>query len=359
MPVDLRTRRLAQLAVRRCVLAKPGHKICISGGAEAIPFMVELYKEIILQKAIPITKVHLPGVSDFFFKYATKDQLEHFPEYWFDTIKQCQGYISIDTESNTKELSSCDPEKINTRVRSLHKISTYICDERDKIKRTTIAYPCLALAQDAEMSLTEYEDFVYGATIGVDWEKLGKLMRKVSSKFREGSRVHLIGENVDLKFRVHGDKVCSDIDMDNMPAGEVFMAPFRESLDGWIKFEYPSTKFGKEITDIYLKFEKGRVVESKATKNEDFLKSCLNIDENASFVGEFGIGMNPKVTNYTNNLLFDEKMGGTIHLALGMAYKENGGGNDSALHWDLVKSMKNAKIVVDGKIIQENAVWKL
>jgi aminopeptidase len=216
----------------------------------------------------------------------------------------------------------------------------------------------LALAQDAEMSLTEYENFVYGACLQ-DWGKIDKTMKKLLSKFKAGSDVYLVGDGVDLKFKVHGEKAISDIDFDNMPAGEVFMAPFRESMNGWIKFDYNSVRSGKEVCDIYLKFENGKVVESKASKNEEFLKQMLATDENASYVGEFGIGCNPKVTKYTNNLLFDEKFGGTIHLALGMAYKDNGGGNDSAIHWDIVKSMKRAKLVVGGKVIQENGVWRL
>jgi aminopeptidase len=358
MPLDLRTRKLAQLAVRKCIVTMPGNKVILSGGSEAIPFLIELYKEVILQKAIPILKIGLPEVNDFFFKNATKEQLENFPEYWFDTIKQSQGYIGIDTESNTRELSNCDSKKMTIRGKVMHKISDYICNERDKIKRCTIAYPCQAMAQDAEMSLTEYENFVYGATIGVNWKKISNLMKKILARFKEGSEVQLIGEGINLKFKVHGDKAATDLDFDNMPAGEVFMAPLRESLNGWVKFEYSSIRSGKEVEDIFLRFEMGKVVESKASKNEDFLKECLATDINSSYVGEFGIGMNPKITQYTNNLLFDEKMGGTIHLALGMAYKENGGGNDSSIHWDLVKDMKKAKIIVDGKILQENSKWK-
>lgn len=356
--MDPRTRKLAQLAVREGIKVKPGHKVIISGGSESIPFLVELYKELILQKAIPIVRVGLPEVNDFFYKYATKEQLEHFPEYWFDTIKQANGYIGIDTELNTRELSNCDSKKMSTRGKVTHKISEYVCNERDKIKRCTIAYPCLALAQEAEMSFTEYENFVYEACLQ-DWNKLKKIMTKILSKFKKNSSVHLIGEGVDLKMKVHGELAKSDLDFDNMPAGEIFMAPVRESLNGWIKFDYNSIKEGKEVSDIYLKFENGKVVESKASKNEDFLKEMLVTDENASYAGELGIGCNPKVTKYTNNLLFDEKIGGTIHLALGMAYKDNGGGNDSAIHWDIVKSMKKAKMIVDGKVIQENGEWKL
>lgn len=359
LATDIRTRKLAQLAVRKGVNAKPGHKIIISGGSEAIPFLVELYKEIILQKAIPIVKIGLPDINDFFYKYATKEQLEHFPDYWFDTIKQANGYIGISSELNSRETANCDSKKMASRGKIMHKISEYVCNEKDKIKRCTIAYPCHALAQDAEMSLTEYEKFVYDATIGVDWTKMNKLMKKVLSRFKENSEVSLIGENIDLKFKVHGEKAISDIDFDNMPAGEVFMAPIRESANGWIKFDYPSIENGKEVSGIYLKFKNGKAFEIKAEKNEEFLKEKLSIDENASHIGEFGIGMNPKITKYTNNLLFDEKIGGTIHLAMGMAYKDNGGGNDSSIHWDIVKSMKKAKMVVDGKVVQENGEWKL
>lgn len=358
MPTDQRTRKLAQLAVRKCVNTKPGKNIIISGSSEAVPFLVELYKEIILQKANPIVRVNLPDINDFFYKFASKEQIEKFPDYWFDTVKQAQGYIGIDTERNTRELSSCDSKKMTARTKVIHPISDYVCNEKSKIKRCTIAYPCLALAQEAEMSLTEYENFVYGACLQ-DWTKLEKIMKKALSKFKEGSVVHLLGQGVDLKMKVHGKLAKSDLDFDNMPAGEIFMAPIRESLNGWIEFDYPSVRNGKEVRDIFLKFKEGKVIEARATKNEDFLKEMLATDDNSSYVGELGIGCNPKITKYTNNLLFDEKIGGTIHLALGMAYKENGGGNDSAIHWDIVKSMKKAKLIVEGKTVQQDGKWKI
>ena len=137
------------------------------------------------------------------------------------------------------------------------------------------------------------------------------------------------------------------------------MAPVRNSLNGWIKFEYPAIRDGKEVTDIKLVFKNGKVIEFDASKNKDFLKEMLNADENASYVGEFGIGCNPRVNKFTKDLLFDEKINGTIHLALGMAYKQNGGGNDSKIHWDIVKDMHKAKIILDGKVIQEKGKWKI
>lgn len=358
MPVDLRTRKLAQLAVRYSVFVKPGEKVIISGGIEAIPFLVELYKEIILQKAHPIIRFNLPDVSDFFYKYATKEQIEYFPDYWMDTVKSADKYIGIDTTTNTRELTLADSKKISARQKIVHKISEYICNEKDKIRRCTIAYPVPALAQEAEMSLIEYENFVYASCLQ-DWKKLGKQLDKIKNTFEKGKQVHLIGEGVDLKFSIKGKNAIADKGEENMPGGEVFMAPVRESLNGWIKFDYPAIESGKEVTDIFLKFENGKVIESKSSKNEDFLKEMLSIDENSSYVGEFGIGCNPKINKFSKNLLFDEKIGGTIHLALGRAYKENGGGNDSAIHWDIVKDMSKAKIILDGKIVQDKGKWKI
>ena len=311
-----------------------------------------------MQKAIPIVRINLPDINDFFYKYANKEQLEFFPQYWMDTVKQAQCYIGIDTDTNTKELTSADSEKVTKRQKIVHPISDYIVNTRDKIRRVTIAYPCISHAQEAEMSLTEWENFVFKSCLQ-DWKKLGKHYDKILGRFKERSNVHLIGENVDLKFKVHGKKAKADKGEENMPGGEIFMAPFRESLNGWIKFEYPAIENGKEVCDILLKFKDGEVVEFDASKNKDFLKQMLETDKNSCYVGEFGIGCNPSITKFNKNLLFDEKISGTIHLALGMAYKDNGGGNDSAIHWDIVKDMKKAKIIVDGKIIQENGKWKI
>ena len=160
-------------------------------------------------------------------------------------------------------------------------------------------------------------------------------------------------------MEIHGSRAVADKGEENMPGGEIFMAPVRESLNGWIKFDFPAVRDGKEVTDIEITFRDGKVIEAKASKNQDFLIEMLKTDENASFVGELGIGLNPKVTKFTKNLLFDEKIDGTIHLALGMAYKENGGGNDFAIHWDIVKDMHQSKIILDGKIVQENGIWRI
>lgn len=359
MPVDMRARKLAQLAVNYSVAMQPGDKVMIVGDQAAMPFLTEVYKEVLLKGGYPVVRFMLPDTLPFFYKHASQEQIEHFPQEYMDTLKQCQCFIGPDTELNTRELTSADSKKITDRAKVTRPIMRYICDERDKIRRVTIAFPCQAYAQEADMSLTEYEKFVYDACLKVDWSEFGKRLDKINKVFEKGSLVHLIGEKVDLRFSIASKNSVADKGEENMPGGEIFMAPVRESLEGWIQFEYPAIERGKEVTDIRLEFEKGRVIRYSASKNEEFLGEMLQTDDNSCYVGEFRIGCNPGITRFTKSLLFDEKIGGTIHLALGDAYKQNGGGNDSAIHWDIVKDMHNAKIVLDNIVIQEDGEWKI
>jgi len=356
--MDPRTKKLAKLVAEYSLKIKPKENVIISGNTEAKELIVELYKKITLLGANPILRVNLPGLTPFFDKYAKDYQLKRFPKALNYTVKNSQKYIRIFTDTDRKELASVDHKKIIARQKVTSPITNYIANERDKIWRCSVGFPSKILAREAGMSLTQYTNFFYSACLQ-DWEKLGKKMDKILKRFKKNSTVHLIGENVDLKFKVHGHKAIADKGEENMPGGEIFMAPVRTSLNGYIKFEYPTVRDGKEVRDIELTFKNGKVIKSKASKNQGFLRAMLATDKNASYVGELGIGLNPKVTKYTKNLLFDEKIGGTIHLALGMAYKKNGGGNDSAIHWDIVKSMKKAKIIVDGKVLQEKGVWKV
>tara|TARA_Y100000034_G_scaffold63535_1_gene76852 strand:- start:1293 stop:2375 length:1083 start_codon:yes stop_codon:yes gene_type:complete len=360
--MDPRVRKLAQQTVRYSLNVKPDTNVIISGGGEAKEFIVELYKEVILRGAHPIVNVRFDGMSDFFYKYASKSQLERFPDIQMDMIKKSQYYIGINTTGNTKELSNVDPKKIMVRKKVTRSIGEHVVNSANKkegwMKRVTIGFPCSALAQEAGMSLNEYENFVFSACL-IDWKKFGKRLDKIKGVFEKARNVHLIGRGVDLRFSIDGKNCIADRGEENMPGGEVFMAPVRESMNGFIEFDYPRIVNGNLISGVKMKFENGKVVEYSAEKGEEFLKELLSTDENAKFVGEFGVGCNAGIDRYTNDLLFDEKLDGTIHLALGMAYKDNGGGNDSAIHVDIVKDMKGAKIVLDGKTVQENREWKI
>jgi len=359
MPTDLRTQKLAKLIVNYSLKVKQNENVVISGSTEAQEFILALYKEVLLKEAHPILRISIPGTNPFFYKHAKKHQIEKFPDHFDYLVKNSQKYIGIDTELNTRELTNCDPRKITARSKVVHPISEYICNSRPKMCRVTVGFPCHALAQEAELSFQEYESFVYSACLQ-DWEKIKKLIEKIKYKFKKNSKVHLIGEGIDLKLNVIGNLAKLDAGEENMPGGEIFMAPVKSSLNGWVKFDYPAVRDGKEVTDIKLIFKDGKVIDSKASKNENFLKEMINTDENSCYVGELGIGCNPKIKKFTKNLLFDEKINGTIHLALGSSYKENlpeDEKRNSAIHWDIVKDMNKAKIIIDGKILQEKGKW--
>ncbi|KKP88412.1 MAG: Aminopeptidase protein [Berkelbacteria bacterium GW2011_GWA2_35_9] len=355
---DIRTKKLAKLVVNYSLQVKRNENVVINGSTEAEKFIVELYKAVITAGAHPILRLTLPELGYFYYKHAQDHQILKFPDHFDYMVKNAQKYISIDTTPNTKDFSNIDPKKIVNRSKVTQPITNYIVNEHGKINRITVGFPCLALAQEASMSLSEYENFVFRACLQ-DWKTLGEMMDRILNKFKKGKKIHLVGENIDLSFDINGDKAIADKGEENMPGGEIFMAPVRESTKGWVKFEYPATKSDKEICDIFLEFKNGKVVKSSASKNSKYLREILNTDENSSYLGEFGIGLNPNINKFTNNLLFDEKIGGTIHLALGMAYKANGGGNDSAVHWDIVKNMKKARIELDGMVAQENGQWKI
>lgn len=361
MPIDLRTQKLAKLVVNYSVFVQPNEKVIIHAGTEAEDFVIALYKEVLLKGAFPHIVMDPKNIAPFFYKHAKPHQIQKYPEIFEHMIKNSHKYISVYSNNNTKELTNSDSKKITARQKITQPISELICNNKPHMHRCTVIYPVSAFAQEAEMSETEYENFVYNACLQ-DWQKLGKHMDKIKVKFKQGSKIHLIGENVDLKFKVHGSKTAADKGEENMPGGEIFMAPIKKTVEGHIKFEYPAIRAGKEVADIKLKFKKGRIIEAKASKNQDFLQQTIETDKGSHYLGELGIGCNPKITKFTKNSLFDEKIMGTIHLAIGSSYKEQTAPsqrNESAIHWDITKDMHKAKILVDDKVIQENGKWKI
>ena len=203
------------------------------------------------------------------------------------------------------------------------------------------------------MSLSEYRDFVYGAIL-LDVDEQHNRMEKLATIMKAADRVKLIGDRTNLEFSIEGRIPVISDPVHNVPSGEVFTAPLDTSTNGEIYFDLPAIRLGREVRGVHLNFKDGNAVDVSAEQNEDFLKEQLNIDEGAKRLGEFGVGMNLRITRFTKNILFDEKIGGTIHLAMGRAYKENGGTNESILHWDFIKNMRQGSIIMDGKTIQNN-----
>jgi aminopeptidase len=231
---------------------------------------------------------------------------------------------------------------------------------------TLTLFPTSAFAQDADMSLTEFEDFVYSATFAdqdrpvAKWRALERRQEKMIAALKGADEVHIVGPDTDLTLSVKGRTFINSAGTNNMPSGEIFTGPVETSAEGYIKYDFPVCHAGREIDGIRLVFRKGKVVEASATKNEKFLLSMLDIDRGARRLGELGIGTNFGIDRFVRNILFDEKIGGTIHLALGKSYEETGGRNESALHWDMIKDLrKGGALYVDGEVIQKDGKFKI
>jgi aminopeptidase len=222
-------------------------------------------------------------------------------------------------------------------------------------------YPTPALAQEAGMSVGEFEDFLYGACL-LDWDAERERMSRYAERFDRAEEVRLVAGGTDLTLGVAGRRMEVDAGGANMPGGEFFTSPLEESAEGEIVFgEFPATYQGREVPGIRLRFESGKVVDASAEANEEFLLEMLDRDEGARRLGELGVGCNPGITRHMKNTLFDEKIDGTVHLALGNGLPDVGGTNQSQIHWDIVKDMRSdgTRIELDGDAVQKSGRWLL
>ncbi|MFH1511674.1 MAG: aminopeptidase [Candidatus Woesearchaeota archaeon] len=354
--VDERVKRLADILVNYSISVKKGSSIKINFGIDAKDLALECYRLIIKKGALARADSIVPGFSYTFFKYASLEQLNVFPKLAMFEAKNIDGVISIGADYNTKEFSNIDPKKVALRSRVVNPISKVILKKDNWVG---CEYPTHSLAQDAEMSLEEFEDFVFNACL-LDWQALEKKQAAIKKILDRGRKVKIIGEGTDLTFSIAGRESINSSGKRNMPDGEVFMAPVETTTNGHITYTYPTIRSGVEVDGIRLEFRNGRVVKASAKKNERFLKAMLDTDRGAKYLGEFGIGTNYKITKFVKQILFDEKIGGTVHLALGMAYKEGGGKNESALHWDMIRDLRiGGEIWVDDFLLQKNGKFTI
>ena len=353
--IDPRVATLAKILVHYSIRAKKGEVVVINASSEAAPLALECYKEVLKVGAFPKINFSMPGFAYTYYKYSDFHQLKNFPKISKFEAENLNGIINIGAPFNTKEFSNIDPQKIALRQKVTRPISDIII----KKKWVGCDYPTNALAQDAEMSLEEFENFLFGAT-NLDWKKESKKQDKLKKVLDKGEQVRIVSDDTDLTFSIKGRQGIKCDGKRNMPDGEVFIAPVETTTEGFIHYSYPVIYGGREVSGVTLKFKKGAVVSAKAEKNEKFLKTMISIDKGAKYLGEFGIGLNPHITRFIKQILFDEKIGGTIHLALGKAYKEGGGRNVSALHWDMIKDLrKGGAFYIDNKLIQKNGKFRI
>jgi aminopeptidase len=355
--VDPRIENLAKLCVHYSVAVKPKENVLIQGSEQAFPLIHEIYKECLLCDAYPTIHANL-DVDYTFYKYAKDHQLTFVSPFQKFAAENMDVGIEMFCEPNPKRLSDIDPTRIRKNRASRSELMQIFFKrvEEGKLRWTGLPYPISSQAQEAAMSLPEYEDFVYSSCMVdrenpvVEWKKVHEQQQKICEYLDKTSEIHLVGEDTDLTFSVRNRKWINCSGKENMPDGEVFTGPVENSANGTIRFTYPGIVSGREVEDIELTFKDGKVVQASASKGNDYLQQTLKI-EGADRVGETAIGTNYGITRFTKNMLFDEKMGGTIHMALGNAYPESGGKNRSAIHWDILKNMKkDGEIYADGKI---------
>jgi aminopeptidase len=349
--VDPRVRKVAGILVDYCVNAKKGEHIRVQAQSGAKELINEVCRRILQKGAYPVTVISVPGSDYVYYKNASREQLSKMPEVGKYIVEKCDASITLGGEENLRELTSINSEKIALRRKTLRPLQD-ITIKKDRW--VLFEYPTKALAREAGMSLEKFEDFVYGACIK-DWKKETKKLIPLKKAIDKGNKVRIKAPETDLSFSIKGRLAAISKGKHNMPDGEVWTAPVESTVNGYIKYSFPAMRDGKEVSGIRLEFKNGKVIRATAEKNEALLKSMIKMDKGASYIGELGIGTNYSIKQSVKKILFDEKIGGTIHLALGNAYKECRGTNKSALHWDMVRDMRDGgELYIDGKLIQKN-----
>jgi aminopeptidase len=353
--MDPRVTEHAKLIVTYSTGVKRGDQVLIMASDYGLELASEIYKEAAKLGGSPLIVMTPSEVTRAYYEVTPEEYLDIFPSHLYELTKASDVVILIRSDINTRTLANVDPKRLTRR----DKVTRKILDERLTKRWCLTQAPTPGFAQDADMSLKEYEDFVYSAIL-IDWSKQRAQMEKLKKALDVADKVQIVGERTNLTMSIKGRNAVVGDATHNVPGGEVYTAPIDDSAEGEIWFDLPGIRYGREIKGIWLKFSKGEVVDYSAETNQDVLKSIIETDQGSKRIGELGIGTNRGIKRFTKNILFDEKIGDTIHIALGNAYKDCGGVNKSAIHWDVIKTMKPGQILLDGKAVQKDGrfVWE-
>ncbi|HEY7528072.1 MAG TPA: aminopeptidase [Candidatus Deferrimicrobiaceae bacterium] len=353
MGTEAQVRRLAGILVHHSVKAKKGEIVRISCSDLARPLALEVYREVLRAGAHPLLAAGFEEAQRIFFEEASDAQIAHLPPTKLYEAKTIDADIVIVSPGNTRALSHIPPKRLADKRKAVKPISEIVLR---RVRWVLTNFPTEALAQETDRSLPEYEKLYYRA-VDQDWAAMEKMFRRAKRLLEKSDRIRIVGKDTDLSFSIKGRTAIPCAGDYNMPDGEIFTAPVESSTEGKIYYEFPAIYGGREVSGIRLSFRKGKVVDASAEKNESILKEMLAADPGARVLGEFGIGANAGVTSFTRDILLDEKMGGTIHLAIGRSYPESGGKNDSAVHWDMIKDLRSeGELYLDGRPVLRTGV---
>jgi aminopeptidase len=360
---DPRVSKLADLLVNYSLELKAGQIVRFDGGTVAAPFVRELYRAALRAGAYPRTRIEVEGIEVIAVEEASDEQLTVVSEIDRFEIDHVDAIVTIWADRNTRALSQADPQRVSKKIASRRQLTNRLWERIDEgeAKWVGTRFPTDAHAQDAEMSLAEYEDFVYGACHVRGNEDPVEHWRAVSVELTERARelntfteLRVVGPDTDLRVNLAGREWLAADGKLNMPDGEIFTSPVESATEGDIRFSFPAIFQGRGVEDVRLRFEGGRVVRAEAGNGNDFLQSLLDMDEGARILGEVAFGLNYEIDRFTRDILFDEKIGGTMHFALGSSFKKLGGRNESGLHWDMICDLRaDGEVYADGEL-----VWK-
>ena len=361
--IDRRLERLAYILIHHSLRIKKNDLFAINGSHLAAPLIREVYKQALDAGAHPYTNIGIDGLSELYYKHSSEAQLKYVSPIDKFEIQRVNARLSIISPENTRNLTSVDPKKQAMSSQAHNEIMEIFLNRAAKkeLRWCVTQYPTQASAQDAEMSLQDYEDFVFEAAHAsakdplAYWKTVFKQQERIKKFLQTKKKLHVTAKDTDLTVNVTGRTWINCFGQENFPDGEVFTGPVENATEGCIRYTFPLSYGGREVEDVQFWFKEGKVVKATASKAEQFLKTMLATDPGATRLGEFSFGTNYGVKQYTKNMLFDEKIGGTIHIALGTSFPESGGLNESAIHWDILKDMKKGgEIYADGKLFYKN-----
>jgi aminopeptidase len=361
--IDPRVRKLAHLLVHYSTGVKPGETVRIAGTPVSEPLLRELYREVLRAGAHPLVRVQLTDEDYLFYGAAADAELDYVDPLLLRETETIDVSIGTIFGQNPHTLTSVDPARKQRRLRSRKPLLEKFIErwKQGQLRWVGTAYPTEALAQEARMALDEFASFVFEAGKLNDdnpadsWKALSARQQKICDRLNQCSTIRYTGLDTDLTFSCRGRTWVNCDGKLNFPDGEVFTGPVEDSVNGTIRFTFPGIFQGQEVEDIFLRITNGKVAEARAAKGEDLLHKLLQTDAGASYVGEIAIGTNDQIRRFTKNMLFDEKMSGTVHLAVGQGIPGSGSKNVSSLHWDMLKDMRDGgEIHADGVLIYKN-----
>ena len=367
---DPRLGKLAHVLVNYSTRVRPGQLVRLTAPCLAEPLLGALTREVLLAGGHPMLRIGFEGYDELCIAHAGEEQLRYVNPVAMYEVEKVDVHISVWADANTKNMSRADPAKLSISQAARKPIFNRFMARaaEGKLKWVGTQYPTHAHAQDAEMSLSDYADFVFRAGLLdqpdpiASWERVSQTQQRLVDHLNGRSDYHVVAANgTDLRMSLAGKTWINCDGHENFPDGEVFTGPVLDSVEGVVNFSFPAVHLGREVTDVRLRFRNGKVVDASASKGQDFLYQMLDMDAGSRLLGECAIGTNFGIQHYTRNTLFDEKIGGTVHFALGAGYPETGNANPSGLHWDMVVDLRNGghveldgeRINVDGRFTRD------